>query len=357
MADDDDKTEDPTEKRKSKAKSEGQIGKSTEFGQVMGMIASFLAIQYLSAELWQDIQLICKAGFSPSALLKEPMTIQSVHTNFLSVAKMLLPDILLLMAIAGLTGALSIALQTKFHYTTKNLKPKFAQVFNVLSGLKKLISINNLVNLLKAVAKLAIIGPMGYFTFVELFPEFLSLINIPVDQMLTYTADAMHRIFWKIIAVLFLMAIFDVYWQKRQNYKKLKMSKQEVKDEAKQYDESNKRKIQAKGFQRARERMMSAVPQANVVVTNPTHYAVALMYDLETGSAPQVVAKGKGYIALKIREIAKENGVPVVERKSLARALFDSVEVGQEIPYELFRAVAELLAYVYRLGGQNPFKR
>ena len=160
------------------------------------------------------------------------------------------------------------------------------------------------------------------------------------------------------MSFLFVLGILDLIWQKYNTKRQQKMSKQEVKDEKKSVegDEQTKRKIVQIGMRRARDRMLANVPLADVVVTNPTHFAVALSYTNETG-APRVIAKGKNHLAQRIKKIAKENGVPVVERKPLARALFKSVEVGHEIPYELFKAVAELLAYVYRLKGKIPARR
>ncbi|RME57385.1 MAG: EscU/YscU/HrcU family type III secretion system export apparatus switch protein [Candidatus Dadabacteria bacterium] len=165
----------------------------------------------------------------------------------------------------------------------------------------------------------------------------------------------MWDLFWQIFAVLLILAIIDYFWGKHQWLKQYKMTKQEVKDEKKavEGDEETRKKIQAKGFQRIIQRIQQSVPNADVVITNPTHLAVALKYDKETMTAPKVVAKGRGFIAERIKRIAKEAGVPVLERKPLARALYESVEVGAEIPRALYRAVAEVLAYVYRL--KNPY--
>ena len=155
---------------------------------------------------------------------------------------------------------------------------------------------------------------------------------------------------------LLCLGIVDFLWNRYRTKKRLMMSKQEVKDEKKatEGDETMRRRIIAIGLQRARDRMFLAVPKADVIVTNPTHIAVALAYTAEAGSAPRVVAKGKGHIAERIKDLGRKHGVPIIERKPLARALFQTVEVGQEIPYELFKTVAEVLAYVYRLKGKFP---
>jgi flagellar biosynthetic protein FlhB len=173
--------------------------------------------------------------------------------------------------------------------------------------------------------------------------------------MFAFTGEAINDLFWKILYVLIAMAAFDYFYGRFRWFKQNKMTKDEIKDERKavEGDETTKRRIIQKGLSRIMQRIAKSVPKAHVVVTNPTHYSVALQYDRGTDKAPRVVAKGKGFVALRIREIARANGVPVLERKPLARALFKSVEVGSEIPRELFKAVAEVLAYVYRL--KNPW--
>lgn len=174
-------------------------------------------------------------------------------------------------------------------------------------------------------------------------------------EIFVFTGTEMHQLFWRIMYILIGIAIFDYFWGKFQWFKQNKMTKDEVKDERKavEGDEMTRRKIIQKGLARIAQRLKTAVPKADVVVTNPTHYAVALQYDKKSMKAPTVVAKGTGFMALRIREIAKESGVPILERKPLARALHASVEVGKEIPYELYKAVAEVLAYVYKL--KNPW--
>ena len=184
----------------------------------------------------------------------------------------------------------------------------------------------------------------------------VGLVHYTIADILAFTSNAMWSVFWKVVYVLSALAIFDYVWGKYQWLRRNRMTKDEVKDERKatEGDETTKRKIQAKGLQRVMQRIRQSVPKADVIVTNPTHYAIALKYDRSTMSAPVVVAKGKGFLALRIREIAKEHGVPILERKSLARALYAGSEVGSQIPHELFRAVAEVLAYVYKL--KNKFR-
>lgn len=351
------KTEQPTPRRQNEARRDGMVGQSTELSQVLGIIAAFIAIQHVSPYLWNSLLIILRSALT-SRYFTEPLTAQALHEQFIALLFLLVPQLLLILVIAAFFGAGTTAIQTKFLWSPKLFRPKFSQL-NPVQGMKRIFSLNNAVNLLKSLAKLAIIAPIAYTSFFDLFPQLLALIDVPVTELLPITADMASTVFWKIIPLLFIVAVVDVIWQKTRTKKRLMMSKQEVKDERKatEGDETMRRRILAIGFQRLRQKMLQAVKTADVVVTNPTHYAVALKYDPELGGAPRVVAKGKNHLAARIREIAKANGVPVVERKPLARALYSAVEVGQEIPYELFKAVAELLAYVYRIKGRRPLSR
>lgn len=359
MAEDNDsgeKTEAPTPRRLIESRKQGQVGISTDISNVINITGAFIALQYIGPSLWEDLQLLTRGAFT-STLSVGPLTVGALQTQALGLLSLLLPEILLLMLIAAFCGAITTAAQTKFLWSWQLLKPKFSHL-NPVNGIKRIFSVNNYVNVLKQIIKLCIILPIAYFAFFDLFPEFRSLMDVSLDEVLPFTAYAMSYLFWRIIALLFILGLLDLAWQKWRNYKRLKMSKQEVKDERKSVDgdEATRRRIQSIGLRRARERMMQAIPTADVVVTNPTHLAVALSYSLEPGSAPKVVAKGRGHVAQRIRELARKNGVPIVERKWLARSLYKAVEVGHEIPYELFKAVAELLAYVYRLKGRVPSK-
>jgi flagellar biosynthetic protein FlhB len=213
------------------------------------------------------------------------------------------------------------------------------------------------VNTLKSIVKLALILPIGYRALKAMAPRMISLMHVEVEDVLSFTGQACTQLFWKIMYILIALAVFDYLWGKRQWNKNVMMTKEEVKDERKaaEGDETTKRRIINKGLQRIMQRIRQTVPTADVVVTNPTHFAVALKYDRNSMAAPKVVAKGQDYLALRIRELAKESGVPVLERKALARALYSSTEVGSEVPRELFKAVAEVLAFVYKLKpGKRP---
>lgn len=350
------KTEQPTGRRVSQARSEGMVARSAELSQVLSMSTAFLMLQYVGPAIWQKLIVLCRWGLTTEYGSK-PFALGDLKYHFYGLLFYLAPEILLLMIITAIVGAGSTLVQTDFLWAPKLFKPKFSHL-NPINGLKRLMSLQNAFQVLKSLLKLAIIGPIAYYSFFEVFPQLLTLMEIPVTQLLPFTGVTASLVFWRIIKLLFLLAILDWIWQKYRVTKDLKMSKVEIKEEkmSTEGDERTRFRIRAKAMQRVRQRMMQNVKTADVVVTNPTHYAVALSYAMEKGSAPKVVAKGQGYMALKIREIAKEHGIPVIERKTLARALYKMVEVGKEIPYELYAAVAEILAYVYRLKGKNPFR-
>lgn len=351
------KTEAPSGKRISQAREDGMVGKSIDLSQVLGMSAAFVALQYIGPLFWDDMTIILRGGFT-SRFSTEEFTLPALRLQFFGLLWLLLPHVLALMTIAAFFGAGSTAIQTKFLWSWKLVKPKF-NYLNPIQGIKRLFSIANAVNLLKSIGKLCIIGPIAYFAFIDMLPRLITLMGIPITQLLPIANDAMSTIFWKIIKFMVVFALCDFAWQKYSTHKKLKMTKVEVKEEhkAQEGDESVRMQIRSKGLTRIRQRMMHAVKRADVVVTNPTHLAIALEYDFAPGSAPKVIAKGRGYVAEKIKEIARANNVPVIERKPLARALFKMVEVGQSIPFELYQAVAELLAFVYKLKGKNPLHK
>lgn len=355
MAEDNaEKTEAPTDKRREDSRSEGQVGQSNDLSGVFSISAAFLTFYILAPQIWDLLLLLTKSALN---FASTPRDVQDMRI-FLAISdpvQKLAPLLVLVMFSAAFCGALCTLSQTKFLFVMKPLVPKLSKL-NPINGIKRMFGAQNWFNLGKSIVKIMIIAPIGYATFMDFFPTLLGLIDIPIYQHLTIGSTAIVDSFVRITGLLLVLGIIDLCWEKWRNYKKMKMSKQEVKDENKSVmgDESVKRRMIAQGLQRARQRMMQDVPKADVVVTNPTHIAIALAYTGEDGKAPIVLAKGKGFVAERIREIAKENKIPVLERKPLARALFASVEVGKEIPYELFKAVAEVLAYVYRIKGKRP---
>jgi flagellar biosynthetic protein FlhB len=351
------KTHAPTGRRLSESRGQGMVAKSADLAQVLSMITSVLVLERISPIIWQKLQTLFRWGFT-SPFGTKHWEINELKVQFITLVYFLLPDILILMSIVAFVGSMTTLLQTNFLWTSKLLQPKL-KFLNPMEGLKRIFSIQNYVNLAKQILKLGIIAPIAYYGLMRVFPQFFQLMDLPLEQILPFTAHAAGEIFWDIMKLLLVLALLDYAYQKYRVSKQLKMSKVEVDDERKSIegDEKTKLKIRAKALQRARQRMMNAVKSADVIVTNPTHYAVALNYTDAQGMAPIVVAKGADHLAARIREIGKHNGVPVIERKLLARTLYANVEVGHEIPYELYAAVAELLAYVFKLKGKNPLKK
>jgi flagellar biosynthetic protein FlhB len=270
--------------------------------------------------------------------------------GFIRLVLLVVPDLAIVTLCVAFVASLSVMLQTNWNRREKWLKFRW-DLLNPIKGLQRIVSVYGLMNLLKALVKMTLVLPIGFWALRDWAPEMVRLVNMSLSDVLATSGHAMTSVFWKVIYVFFAISAVDIVWGRFQWLKKNKMTKEEVKDDRKavEGDEAMRRKIIAKGQQRLTNKLRSSVPKADVIVTNPTHYAVAIKYDRERFAAPIVVAKGTDFMAMRIREIAKEHNIPILERKALARALYASTEVGSEIPRELFRAVAEVLAYVYRL--------
>lgn len=351
------KTEEPTDKRMDKLRDEGQLPMSTEIGQVATLIAGFLVLNMV----WQSLLDMFKEVFRFSFVTistPEKVNAEWAVSTINGIVFKTLPPMAILLAAVGTVAILSVMLQTNWNVKKKIITIKW-DMLNPVKGIKRIFSVQGVMNVLKALVKLAIILPIGYFTLRDLSAEMVMLVHLSVNEIFKFTGVTIWDIFWKIMYVLIALAIFDFFWTRFQWLKQNRMTKVEVKDERKSIegDEETKRKMRAKGLGRIAQRIRESVPQADVIVTNPTHYAVALKYDRDTMAAPMVVAKGKGFLALRIREIAKENGIPILERKLLARSLFAATEVGQPVPRDLYTVVAEVIAYVYRLRNSSGFVR
>jgi flagellar biosynthetic protein FlhB len=248
------------------------------------------------------------------------------------------------------TGVVVNMAQTKGMFSTQTLKPSFSKL-NPLTGFKRMFSMQSIVELGKAIVKIGICGFIGYQLVAEKYPRFLELENGSLPTAAGFIGGVAIELGFKVGGVLLAMAALDYLYQRQKFEKSLKMSHQDIKEEARsaEGDPQLKGRIRATQRQMARRRMMQDVPTADVVLTNPTHLAVALKYDPKKKTAPVVVAKGADLIAEQIKKIARENRVPVMENRPLARAIYKMVEIGDEIPGELFQAVAEVLAFIYHL--------
>jgi flagellar biosynthetic protein FlhB len=262
---------------------------------------------------------------------------------------------MLFMVVAGL--AVNVA-QVGLMLTTKPLQPKWNRI-NPISGLQKFFSLRSLVDLAKSVAKLGIAGTVVWWYLREQTEELVSLMSYDPWGLLVPVGWMIVGVWWRILVVMVVIAALDFAYQRWQHDRDIRMTQQEVREETKEMegDPQVKRRIRQLQRQMATQRMMAEVPEAEVVITNPTHYAVALRYDPSNMEAPTVVAKGQNLIAQRIRELAVENQVPIVERPELARTIFRTIEVGDVIPESLFRTVAEVLTFVYRVDRRAHKQR
>lgn len=344
----------PTERRMGELRKEGSIFQSVDVGHVLVLLTGFLALSYSWNILYLDMQYLFTRSFK---MIAEPQSfeVQELTNGFIRLLQLVLPDILIITGCVSVVAVLSVMLQTNWNRRDKWIKARW-DLLNPLAGIKRIFSITALVNTLKAVVKLAVVLPIGYWALQGFAPTMVRLVHTSIRDTLSLTGFAVSSVFWKIMYVFIALAMFDYVWGKFQWLRKNKMTKEEVKEERKSVegDETMRRKIISKGMQRINQKLRKTVPKADVIITNPTHYAIALQYDRKKHAAPIVVAKGTDFIALRIREIATEHNIPILERKALARALYASTEVGSEIPRDLFKAVAEVLAFIYRLKRPRP---
>ncbi|MDR0615561.1 MAG: flagellar biosynthesis protein FlhB [Synergistaceae bacterium] len=349
------RTEPATPKRREKARDDGQMAKSQDLTAASVIISGLLSLYLLVVHLHGVLISMLRSVFSHLASDKmagDDWWILPVESAMRTYFYGWLP-IGLLCAFAAVAV---LVRQVGFKITTKPFVPKFDR-FNPVSGLKKIISARSLVELGKGFLKALVLLWVLYAAIRDERDFFLGVMNFSLMQG---AVMVMEKIWWLALRMslfLLLIGLIDHAYQKWSFEKSIRMSKQEIKDEYKQMegDPTVKRRIRQKQRELARGRMMSDVPKADVVVTNPTHVAVAIQYDSKSMIAPVVVAKGHGLIARRIRDLAEENKIPVIENKPLARALMAQVEVGETVPQDLYRSVAEVLAFIYRLKeGRAP---
>ena len=344
-----DKTEAPTPRRRQDARMEGQVARSIELNSALVLIASLLLIKFSGPALVAHLRAVTTNSLTQFPT--QDLTVGAVHSSLVRLLLQTGTAIAPLLLGVAVVAFASSALQVGLVLSGKALAFK-AERLNPISGIARMFSVRSAVELLKSIAKILIVG---YIVFSFLRDKYSDIQSLVGGSYLTSCA-VIGQLTWALLLrsamALFVIAGLDYMFQKMQLEKQLKMTKQEVKEDYKRTEGDPLVKSRIRGKQRelSKQRMMQEVPKADVVVTNPTHYAVALKYDAENGGAPVVVAKGKNLIAQRIKEIATEANVPIVENVQLARALHASVEIGQEIPAELYQAVAEILAYVYRLS-------
>ncbi len=345
------KTETATPKKREKTREEGQTAKSVEVPSVFVLLAGILVLYFSGYLSFKNLTGIMRHSFTFNSI--PDFNIQYIvillDTFLGRVFLFMLPVFIAIFAVA----LLSNFLQVGFVFSYKAIIPKFSKL-NIIKGFGRLFSIKSLMELVKSILKLSIIGIVTYFVVKSELDKIVSLYNCSVGQILLYMCKVSFKIFIWTISVMIIIAILDYLFQKWQFEEQIKMTKQEVKDESKQAegDPQVKARIRSLQQQAARRRMMQEVPKADVVVTNPIHLALAIQYDALSMNAPKIIAKGAGAVAERIKALARKNSVPIVENKELAQNLYKTVDIGDEVPVSLFKAVAELLAYVYRLKGK-----
>ena len=349
-----DKTEKATPKKRQDARKKGQVFHSREISTAMVLMAVFAALRIFGHDIYNQI-----LEYTKKVLTEYPKTenfympdiLQHIFIDSIIVFLKAVGPIL---AIALLTGLIVSYAQVGFLFTLETIKPKFDRI-NPFSGFKRIFSMRSIVELLKAVLKIVIIGYVAYSYINGQAAAIISLMNMSLVNITSFIGLTSLNLAIRICVVLILLGAFDFVYQWWEYEKNLRMSKQEIKEEYKQMEGNPeiKSKIKQKQRQMSMRRMMQEVPKADVIITNPTHFACALKYDVTISQAPMLLAKGQDYLAMRIKEVAKENKIEIVENKPLARSIYDTVDIGQAIPQELYQAVAEVLAFVYSLKGKD----
>lgn len=348
------KTEPATAKKLDEARKEGQVAKSKELVNAVSLLVLFLIIKYYAPALGRSLMACFEDTYELFTLIIGDRRIapsnnllgMALKESLLDILWILLPILLITFVVAFLSNAVQI----KWKVTTKPLEPKLSKI-SPLSGFKRIFSAKQLVELIKSIAMIAVIAYVVYDTVKDEYEQLFTLYDITLNQAIHLTGELIVDLGIKISMIFLVIGVADLIYQKFKFKEDMKMTKQETKDEYKQTegDPQIKGQIRRRMQEASRRRMMQALPQADVVITNPTHFAVALKYDNTVSKAPIVIAKGADYLAFQIKDKAKEYKIDIVENKPLARLLYNNVDVGAEIPPELYQAVAEVLAFVYSL--------
>ena len=351
------KTEPATQKKLDDARKEGQVAKSREIANGLGLLAFFLVIKiwvsYMGNQFLSVFSVVYEKISEVAIFWRGYMPENDANVLFRHMMLESLVIMAPLLLIGFVIAFISDVIQVGWKPTGKPLQPKFNK-FNPISGFKKIFSVNSLVELIKSIAKILLIVYVCYSYLKDKWVLLFSLYDMPLLQALQLLADTVTDLGIRVAIIYMVIALADFVYQKVKFKMDMRMTKQEIKEEYKQQegDPQVKGKIKQRMREASQRRMMQNLPQADVVITNPTHYAVAIKYDPEVADAPIVIAKGEDFLAAKIKEIAKENHIEIVENKPLARMLYANVDVGQAVPPELYQAVAEVLAFVYHLQGK-----
>lgn len=342
------KTESPSPKRRRDFREKGQVAKSREVVSAGMLVSAGIVLTFMGGHCAQRMGILAREYFwnahavSLSKATVYPLLVGAVG----GLAGVLLP-VVMAMAVCGIACNLA---QVGFVWSFEPIAPRLERI-NPVSGFRRIVSRRGMVECLKSILKMAVVGYLAVGVARDEMPSILSLGRLGPEEFLGFLCHVALKILVRVAVFLIVLAVLDYAFQRWEYERGLRMTRQELKEELKEREGSPQIRARVRSMQRemARHRMMAEVPKADVVITNPVAYAVALRYVQSEMEAPTVVAKGKGHVALRIKEIASEHQVPIVEQKTLARMLYEAVEIGQLIPVELYKAVAEVLAYVYRL--------
>lgn len=343
------KTEKATPKRKRDERKKGNVFSSNDFTAALFILIMFLTLRIFSTSMYKNLAEGMMSFIDMSGKYAE-LSQETLNYVFRNAAKIVFTVAGPAFIVGVLAPVIFTGIQTRFIFSMEAVKPKFSRL-NPLTGIKRLFSLRSTIELIKNLIKLAIISSIIYSQVKDRLTEIISFFDIDPRVAIVYLCSSIFSAVMTIAIIFMFLGILDFGYQWWEYEKNLRMTKQEIKEEYKQMegDPEIKGKIKQKQREMSRARMMQEVPTADVVIRNPTHFAVAIKYDPEKNHAPAVVAKGMDLVALKIIEIAQENDVTLTENRPLARALYDSVEIGQEIPEEFYHEVAEILAFVYDL--------
>ena len=348
------KTEEATPKKLEDARKEGQVAKSQELNTAFELIILFVILKVFVGMISGRFTDVFKLFYnSIETYSEDQFTMNYFQAYFRSAAGQVLITLLPILAASVTIAILVNALQVGWKPTGKPLQPKFNKI-NPLNGFKRLFKLDKLVDLLKAVLKVGLVGYIAYSTFIDQ----VGVVNLVYDLTLfgavMYVGNIVINFGLKVSAVFLVIGVADFMYQKFKFSKDMRMSKQEIKDEFKQTegDPKIKGQIRQKMREASQRRMMQKLPEADVVITNPTHLACAIKYDKEIAEAPILIAKGADFLAERIKEVARENFIPIVENKPLARMLYHNVDLDEQIPEELYQMTAEVLSYVYSISGR-----
>ena len=350
------KTERPTARKLNKAKSEGQVAKSQEVNSAAVMIAGVTALFFFGGAMLNRITTLMKWVWGDLGNIQ--VDIGSFPFYMQDGAKWMFMTLIPVLATIAVVGVVANLAQSGWIFTTKPLQPKFDKI-NPVKGAKRMLNQRAWVKLLTNIIKIAIIGFIAYKVVKAAFPQFIPLMDMEVPEIFVFLMKTILKLMIWLLFALLLIAVVDFIYQKYKYTQDMKMTKQEVKDERKmsEGDPQVKGKIRQMQFQFAFNRMIKELPNADVIVTNPVHVAIALRYDATNMAAPVVLGKGLRKLAEKIKRIARENNIPIVENPPLARALYKNCRIGDEIPGQFYQDIAEILAYIYKLKGDPKYAK